>query len=305
MYAGPQGLHQGTSARGLQSNSARRRRRSTGSGPTKMISVAIPARNAAATIAEQLLAVLGQQGVDEFEVVVADNGSTDATVSTVAAIAQQDDRLRLIDASAECGEPGTRNVAAASCEGTSIAFCDADDVVRPGWLAAIQNAFNQGAHGVNVVREQWLLNPELQRIGVPQYRMNNWLAGGAFAVTRDLYRELGGFDVTLPYGADTEFGFRLRAHVGRDLYRARGAVVSVRLPKDFRATFTRARRLARVRPELRRRHPDEFPLGHLWSMRAEQATWLVRNIPLLTGRSRLRWAEACGSAVGEVEGTLR
>ena len=270
-----------------------------------MISVAIPARNAAATIAEQLLAVLGQQGVGDFEVVVADNGSTDATATIVASIAQRDARIRLIDAAAESGEPGARNAAAEACEGSYIAFCDADDVVRPGWLAAILNEFILGAHGVNVVREQWLLNPELQRIGAPQYRMNNWLAGGAFAVTRDLYRELDGFDVTLPYGADTEFGFRLRDQVGRELIPALGAVVSVRLPKDFRATFSRARRLARVRPELRRRHPDDFPAGDAWSMRAEKATWLLGNVPLLTGKSRLRWAEVCGSVVGEVAGTRR
>jgi len=270
------------------------------------ISVAIPARNAADTIAEQLRAVLSQQGAGALEVVVADNGSTDATAATVRSMAQLDPRLRLIDASHDRGEPGTRNAAVAACRAPVVASCDADDVVRPGWLAEIRKAFANDAHAVHVVRENWSLNAGFEQAGAPRYSMNSWLAGGAFAIERELFLELGGFDPALRVGADTEFGFRLLDHAGRHPYRATAAVVSVRLPHNSLSTFNRARSLALTWPELRRRHPSHMrpTATEAWSVRAQWSLWLLRHLPSLAGPRRLQWAEVCGTIAGEAEGSI-
>lgn len=271
------------------------------------MSVAIPVRNGAATIGEQLRAVLAQECTATFEVVVADNGSTDATAAVVAAIAARDGRVRLVAAADEGSEPCARNAAVAACRAPIVACCDADDVVRPGWLAAIVEAFAGGAHAVSVTREYWTLNPGFREAGNRRTHLNTWLAGGAFAVRRDLYLELGGFDQSMPVGADTEFGFRLQLATGRRAVLLPDAVVSVRLARDSWAVFRRARRQARTWPELRRRHPSEMTptAADMPALRGRMAWWLLRNAPLVAGRRRLRWFEVAGTVVGELEGSIR
>lgn len=270
------------------------------------VSVAIPVRNGAATIGEQLKAVLAQECAEPFEVVVANNGSRDATAAVVAAIAAQDTRVRLVAAGDEASEPGARNAAVAACRAPIVACCDADDVVRPGWLQAIVEAFDDGAHAVSVTREYWTLNPGFRAAGFPETHLNAWLAGGAFAVRRDLYLELGGFDPSMPVCADTEFGFRLQRCTGRRAVPLPLAVVSVRLARDPAAVFRRARRQARTWPELQRRHPAEMSptAGQMPALRRAMAWWLLRHAPLVAGRRRLRWFEVAGTVVGDFEGSI-
>lgn len=271
------------------------------------VSVAIPVRNGAATIGEQLEAVLAQECAAPFEVVVADNGSTDATAAVVAAFAARDGRVHLVAAADEASEAGARNAALAACRAPIVACCDADDVVRPGWLAAIVEAFAGGAHAVSVTREYWTLNPGFREAGFPATHLNTWLAGGAFAVRRDLYLELGGFDPTMPVCADTEFGFRLQRSTGRRAVPLPDAVVSVRLARDSVAVFRRARRQARTWPELQRRHPTEMApaAADMPALRRRMAWWLLRSAPLVAGRRRLRWVEVAGTCLGEFEGSIR
>lgn len=267
-------------------------------------SVIIPARNAVDTIGEQLEAVLAQQCPGQFEVVVADNGSIDETAGVVAAIASRDPRVRLVDASDAAGEPGARNAAVAACRAPVVASCDADDVVRPGWLAAIEAAFDAGAQAAHVTREYWTLNPGFRAAGFPETQVNDWLAGGAFAVSRDLFLGLGGFDASMPLCADTEFGFRLYERTGRQPIRLAEAIVSVRLPADAVHMFQRVRRQARTWPELRRRHPQLMTPGadQLWSTRRQFAWWLTKHTDWVFDDRRLAWMEVAATALGEFEG---
>src|SRR5690606_10578144 len=93
------------------------------------ISVVIPARDAARWIDAQLGALACQEVPVPWEVVVADNGSTDDTVARAEAWA---DRLpvRVVDASGRPGPNHARNQGTAAARGDLLLYCDADDVVQ-------------------------------------------------------------------------------------------------------------------------------------------------------------------------------
>ncbi|WP_236638622.1 glycosyltransferase family 2 protein [Mangrovicoccus ximenensis] len=95
-------------------------------------SIVVPAYNAAATLRETLESLLAQTHPD-FEIVVVDDGSTDCS----AAIARSfgDRRIRLVQ-QRNRGLAGARNSGIAAARGRYVGFCDADDLWRPGKLAA-------------------------------------------------------------------------------------------------------------------------------------------------------------------------
>src|SRR5438093_10397082 len=106
------------------------------------LTVVVPAYNEAARIGRQLDALARQSDPVEWEVIVADNGSTD---STIAVACQWSDRLhlRVLDASERRGPAAARNMAVEQSSGEFLLFCDADDEVAPGWLDAHVRALGQ------------------------------------------------------------------------------------------------------------------------------------------------------------------
>ena len=98
------------------------------------LSVLIPCRNSADVLAEQLEALAAQQFAGRWEVVVADNGSTDATRAVAAAFAERLPGLRVVDASAARGPPPrVQRRRPRASTAAAIVFVDADDVVGPGY----------------------------------------------------------------------------------------------------------------------------------------------------------------------------
>jgi glycosyltransferase involved in cell wall biosynthesis len=104
-----------------------------------LVSIVIPARNEARLIAEVVRSVRQQVApVDDIEIIVVDDGSTDATVALA-----HDAGARVIEMrpSGETGNAAaTRNRGAAASRGDPIVFLDADCVAAEGWLAAILRA---------------------------------------------------------------------------------------------------------------------------------------------------------------------
>jgi glycosyltransferase involved in cell wall biosynthesis len=97
-----------------------------------LISVVIPAYNAAGTL-ERCLAAVQAQDDDQFEVIVVDDGSTDAT----AAICAQFGVIHLQNAQ-RVGPAISRNRGADASTGGILAFTDADCVPPPDWLQDIR-----------------------------------------------------------------------------------------------------------------------------------------------------------------------
>src|SRR5690349_4054700 len=86
------------------------------------VSIVVPAYNAAATIGDTLESVLAQSH-GGWEVVVVDDGSTDATGETVGRFAQRDARIRLVT-QPNAGEGGARNSGIARARFDWLLFLD-------------------------------------------------------------------------------------------------------------------------------------------------------------------------------------
>ncbi|MEO7222844.1 MAG: glycosyltransferase family 2 protein, partial [Devosia sp.] len=159
-----------------------------------------------------LLARLAAQSLaqDEFEVILADNGSPNyAPPATLPA------NVRIVT----CAAPGSyaaRNMAASVATGRWFAFTDADCLPEPGWLAALAAA-GDDADGKAIlvgavdVRPQGAL-PNAYEIydmikGIPQerYASRGYGATANLAVPAEVFAATGGFDGARLSGGDAEF----------------------------------------------------------------------------------------------------
>ncbi|MGI4800834.1 MAG: glycosyltransferase family 2 protein [Janthinobacterium lividum] len=110
-----------------------------------VISVIVPAYNAAVTIGAALASV-EVQTERRLEILVVDDASTDSTVQTVLDQAARDARIRLICLTTNGGPAVARNRGIAEARGPWIALLDADDRYAPDRLAILlQLAETQGA----------------------------------------------------------------------------------------------------------------------------------------------------------------
>lgn len=272
------------------------------------LSVVIPARNAAATIGEQLEALLAQVWSRDWEVTVVDNGSTDTTPELVAEFARRDPRVRLERAVERTGIGYSRNAGIQASRSDAIAMCDADDVVHPGWVAAIGDAlrdveFVTGPLDVHTLNAEWLVRTRGLAI---ESGAGSFLGVFPFAHScnvgfrRALIDRIGGFDETLRNGSDVELSYRAwRAEV--PLHYLDEAVVSYRYRTTLRELWLQARAYGRAKPELIRRFRadgTDIELGRNW----RGWLWLGRHANLLASREgRAQWVWAAGSRFGPLE----
>lgn len=94
-----------------------------------LISVIVPAFNAALFLPDALNSLLGQTHRD-LEVVVVNDGSTDDTAGLLSAWCARDPRVRAVYQQNR-GLPAARNAGLSVARGDYIAFLDADDVIHP------------------------------------------------------------------------------------------------------------------------------------------------------------------------------
>lgn len=171
-----------------------------------MITVVVPARDAAGSIGVLVRALLAQEGVpDRFEVVVVDDGSRDGTARAArnagARVVRRDVR--------DGGNPAAaRNLGARCAKGEIVAFIDADCTPAPRWLATLVAPFADGAamvggalalpEGLSLTARcdyyaAWYNVHERRPAGtVPNHPPGN------FAIRRALFLEAGGFTETQP-----------------------------------------------------------------------------------------------------------
>ena len=213
-----------------------------GAATDPSVTVVVPVRNGADHLADQLAALAAQTYRGEWEIVVADNGSTDGTIEVAARSAAALPSLpavRIVDAGPVAGVNRARNAGASAARGPVVLFCDADDRVDPGWLAALAGALEQsdcaGGALVRVAPAGVDADDAAFAHGLVEWPGFLPFASGAnLGVRADVLRAVGGFDERFARGGDdVELCWRLQLS-GHRIGFAPGAVVEYREPPTLR-----------------------------------------------------------------------
>lgn len=181
-------------------------------------SVVIPVHNRERLVVRAIQSVLQQTYLD-WELIVVDDGSTDATPQAVAAFVS--DRVRYVRREVNGGAAASRNLGASMARHELITFLDSDDQATPNWLGRmIAERTRAGAEvacgGHNYYDAQGrFLYTDLPRDMGPLFDhcVGRFMHGSDYMVPRALFEELGGFDVSLASGQHTEFSMRLVPHL--------------------------------------------------------------------------------------------
>ena len=278
------------------------------------LSIVIPCRNAARTIAVQLDALCTQQWRGGWEVIVADNGSTDGTHAIVERYSRRLPGLRLIDASSRRGAAHARNAAARAAAGDALVYCDADDEVGIGWLTAVGNALQRhdfvvSRMDLDKLNPPWLalsLNNvqgrEVRRAYYPPYLRHAGSSG--MAVKREIHERIGGFDETLREREDTDYCFRIQL-LGHELHFAADAVIHIRYSEKPEALFQQARRWAVYQTLLYKRYGSGTPLDRPWASYLKTCRDLLGcSTRVFDREKRPAWMKTLGTQVGLLQGAI-
>lgn len=217
------------------------------------VSVLIPAFNAEQTLVSAMDSIL-RQTLTDFEIVVVDDGSTDATPDILDELRRRAARVRVVNAPHR-GIIHALNVGIAECQGGLVARMDADDISHPRRLelqadfmdahpeisvcSSLVRMFpRKGLLGGMVRYEQWLnslLSPE--EISRDMF-VESPLAHPSAMVRRDELVAIGGYK---EHGWAEDYDLWLRYHAAGKRFGKVGRMLLFWRQTEGRLTFTDGR----------------------------------------------------------------
>jgi len=188
-----------------------------------MISVIIPLYNKEKSIQSTVVSVLFQE-MDQFELIVVDDGSEDRSREVVEAI--DDPRIRLISQK-NGGISAARNRGIAESSYPIVSFLDADDIWEPEYLSEITHLISSYPEaGVWATAWSYMIHGEKR---IPTFNLedgfegiieNYWtlvqpvhlLMSSCVTVQKSLFDKAGLFDTRITTGMDQDMWVRLMLH---------------------------------------------------------------------------------------------
>jgi glycosyltransferase involved in cell wall biosynthesis len=202
------------------------------------VSVVVPTYNQSALLAECLRSLANQTlAGDRYEIVVVDDGSTDATPDVIR---QAGARVRGVRLATNRGRSAARNAGVEQARADLIVFTDSDVVVRPDFLA--WHVQTHQRHRTEIVsRGPVILVPDVtsaSRARIPRVAASPaYLDTANAGLKRATLRKAGMFDEHFPgYGwEDFELGMRLKRLGIQRVFSARAAAFHIQPPLNGNA----------------------------------------------------------------------
>lgn len=254
------------------------------------LSVIIACLNGAAAVTVQIEALTKQHWSEPWEIIFADNGSTDNTLEIVRQYQGKLPNLRILDASGRPGKPYACNLAAQVAAGEALAFCDADDEIAPGWVAAMGEAlakhdFVAGRVEASKLNKPWVVKSRkcpqksklVQFICVPHL---DYAFGCNIGIKRSLHEAIGGFDESLTIACeDMDYCWRAQL-AGAKLHFISSAIVHYRLRDTLMGIYRQGQSYAEAHVLLYKKHKPSglyaLPLKEAMPNQKFLLRWLTR-----------------------------
>ena len=231
--------------------------------PPPRVSVVVCTYNGSRTLAGCLQA-LSRLDYPDYEVVVVDDGSTDATPDVAARFpfARYQRQVNL-------GLSAARNAGLAAATGRVVAYTDDDCEPDPRWLrylvAAMEDQGVEAIGGPNVppAGDGWVAHCVAASPGGPAHvmlddRLAEHVPGCNMAFDREALQAIGGFDAQFRVaGDDVDVCWRL-LDAGRRIGFAPGALVWHHRRTSVGAYLRQQRGYGRAEAMLQFKHPDRF-----------------------------------------------
>jgi hypothetical protein len=186
------------------------------SGAAPAVSVVMTAYNRAPLIAASIESVLAQRFTD-FELLIVDDGSADATATIARGYQRGDARVRVVVNDRNLGDYPNRNHAASLARGRFLKYHDSDDLMYPHCLETmvpLLEAEPRAAFGISSAWA-WPGGPVPMLLSPRDCYRREFLGLGLFMVgpacglfRTDVFRQLGGFP---DHGVYSDYLFWMRA----------------------------------------------------------------------------------------------
>lgn len=261
------------------------------------LSVVVPVLDVGEVLVAQLDALARQQWDGAWEVVLADNGSTDGrTLAIAESYAAVDPRFRVVDASARRGRSAALNAGVLAARAEHIAVCDGDDVVASDWVSQMATALAR-ARFVCGPLDYTRLNPpwavQARGGGPDQVHGPLTITGGPpwpFAlganvgVHRSDHLAVGGYDEHFTYGGeDCDYAWRLRRH-GVELTWVPDMLVHYRARRRLRDIYRQARAYSAPHLTLQSRWGHVWPVPPTPPSPRQRTRRILRSLPRARSR---------------------
>lgn len=195
------------------------------------VGVIIPTYNRAGIVTHAIESALAQD-YRPIEIIVADDGSTDDTISAVSGYDVT------VVASDHLGPPGIRNIAASATSAEYLAFLDADDTWTEGSLSRRMKLFQHSSDIGLVFADAGVIDAqtgeltghyfdgrtefseiETEQLGdeghlivsdpIPYLLARSFVMTSTVIVSREVWEEAGGFDESLQFAEDLDLWLRI------------------------------------------------------------------------------------------------
>jgi cellulose synthase/poly-beta-1,6-N-acetylglucosamine synthase-like glycosyltransferase len=241
-----------------------------------IVSVVIPFHNSEMTLHHCLEGVF-TQNFQPFELILADNNSTDKSALIARQFAAKHRGRFSYLVEPKRGPSAARNAGIRSARGEIIAFTDSDCIPDENWLRHISQAFDKpsigavagkiigskSANSVEAFHALFTLKGGKEEKIYESFSLNaGGFATANFAVRRDLFEKLGGFDESRSFGEDHDLCARIYKSGHSIKYIPSGIVYHLHR-SDLVSTCSQAFHFGESHPFLLSKHFERYLLIEL------------------------------------------